>query len=240
VVFLIGADFSQAIVALASWGFAVDKHLKSNGAASKEVAPFEGITEDDLVADEDRFNIEEVEASSSPNTDGNETLLNQASPGTEFIEPSPKAFQPPAAPAFKPAPRGRPAAPSALQKPKRNSPNNAISRPSLTTLQVDVNKSKETNIIGIEEASRAEAVSRAAEKKQTSKGRKKSFSAKGATQESKPRIRMDADGNLKFRKKGLSVAGEKRKRGDVMEQPNKRSAVEGRNFAPLRVSHLLS
>jgi hypothetical protein len=203
------------------------------------VAQVEGSTEEDLVSDEDRFNIEEIDASSSPNTDGNETLLNQASPGTAYIEPSSKPSQPPAVPPYKSAPRDRPAS-SALKKPKRKLPDSAISRPSLTTLQVDPGKSKETNIISIEAASRAEAVSRAAEKKQVSKGRKKSFSAKGATQDPKPRIRMDADGNLKFRKKSLSVAGEKRKRGDVMEQPNKRSAVEGRNFAPLRVSHLLS
>jgi hypothetical protein len=38
------------------------------------------------------------------------------------------------------------------------------------------------------------------------------------------------DGELKFRKKSSpSSGGGKRKRGDVLEQPNKRTAIEGRN-----------
>ncbi|KAF2032286.1 hypothetical protein EK21DRAFT_110231 [Setomelanomma holmii] len=48
-------------------------------------------------------------------------------------------------------------------------------------------------------------------------------------------MRQNEDGDLIFRrKKAASVAGDKRKHAGIMEQPNKRSAIEGRNFAPLR------
>ena len=55
----------------------------------------------------------------------------------------------------------------------------------------------------------------------------------GAT---KPRLHVNADGDLKFRKKkGIEVdTGRKRKRGEVQDESNKRADARSRNFMPVR------
>ena len=101
-------------------------------------------------------------------------------------------------------------------KPKRL--NNPISRPP-QAIRIDVGKATKTTIIDEEVALQAQVIGEIAAKKQNSKGGNKASFAP------KPRLRMNRDSDLVFVKKSSVVAGEKRKRGDVPEQPNKRPAV---------------
>jgi hypothetical protein len=82
-------------------------------------------------------------------------------------------------------------------------------------------------------------LSGAAEKKGKKGNAAAFFAAKGAGEKPKGRLRHNDDGDLIVKKPRAlgSVCSEERKRGDVVEQEggNKRRAVEGRTFKPLRV-----
>lgn len=85
----------------------------------------------------------------------------------------------------------------------------------------------------------AEETAKRAEKKQAGK-KGNPFVSKCENSKPFTRIRKDKDGELQFRKPRSVAVGEKRKRSEVKDTPNKHASVEGRNFAPLRVSlHML-
>lgn len=95
---------------------------------------------------------------------------------------------------------------------------------------------KKTMILDMEEVVNAQAIGTVVEGKRTVKKDHWGF----VSSKPKGRLSSDDDGRLKIRKNAPIVVDEKRMRGDVMEGPDKRSAIEGRNFKPLRVGYLMS
>jgi hypothetical protein len=124
-------------------------------------------------------------------------------------------------------------------------PSGTTTMPAPQPIQHNPGRATKVNIIDNEAALKAEAVAdeifkaeatpaERAKMPRRQKGNAASSAAKGAG--TKSRFALNSDGEVRWRKKCESVVGEKRKRVDVLEQPNKRPAVEGRSFAPLRVS----
>ncbi|KAH7079187.1 hypothetical protein BKA63DRAFT_563833 [Paraphoma chrysanthemicola] len=232
-----GVD-KAAIVALTSWGIAVDQRFKAKGAASMEPEFGNGSTEEDLFPEDNLFGVEETPEPSMRNKNANETSRKASRP-TELIKPSSEPLHATPAPVSKSTPKDRPGC-SVMVKPKRPT-TSTILRPQRAMPLVDPSKAQETNNIDAAETLGPQLIGKVAEKKQNKGKNKAFFSAKGMDDgRAKPRMRSDKDGELRFRKKCLSVAGEKRKRGDVMDQPNKRPALEGRSFAPLRARRVLA
>jgi len=162
-----------------------------------------------------------------------DTIPSQGPQATEIPEPSPQSSRAPSSSLAKPPPKPLQKS-SALMRstPKRTS--GIISRP---PRPIGDNKAAKTTFIDASVALQAEQIGLAAEKKQKNKGGNAAFFAKGSGSKPNSRLKMNDDGDLIFRKKAAeTVVGEKRKRVDVLEGPKKRSAIEGRNFAPLRVS----
>jgi hypothetical protein len=115
--------------------------------------------------------------------------------------------------------------------PKTKRTEKSISRP---VRSMDGRKANPTTIIDAATALKAELAGLAAEKKQKGKSGNAAFFAKGAGSKPKSRLGLNRDGDLIIRKASTTTVGEKRKRGKVLETPNKRSVIEGRDFAPLR------
>ena len=124
---------------------------------------------------------------------------------------------------------------SAMVPSKRAGAKPATARPTVRIPLSREQAKKKTVILDMEEAVDAEAMGTVAEAKRTVKRGHGGF----VTSKPKGRLSADEDGRLKIRKNALAVVGKKRKRGDVVEGPNKRSAIEGRAFKPLRVSCLM-
>ncbi|KAH7078493.1 hypothetical protein FB567DRAFT_631825 [Paraphoma chrysanthemicola] len=226
-----GVD-KEAIVALTSWGVAVNQRYKAKGATTMEPDSGDGSSKEDIFPEDDLFGIQETPESSLPTKNAKETS-HKASRPTEITKPSSEPLHAKPAPVSKSAPKDRPGC-SVMVKPKRPT-TSTISRPQKAMPLVDPSKAQATNIIDAAETLLPQGIGKVAEKKQN-KGKNKAFiAAKGMDSgRAKPRMRRDEDGDLKFRKKYVSVAGEKRKRVDVMDQPNKRPVIGGRSLAPLR------
>ncbi|KAF2823279.1 hypothetical protein CC86DRAFT_422053 [Ophiobolus disseminans] len=242
---------AQAIVALASWGSNEGKASKPNkqkrrissqtrtptrrplsrnlaqqtsphlplntSAPLPEPRPTSSAEDENLFTNEDTNNTPSIKESRA-------TKLPPAPPQPQRASSSSLPKLPP-----KPRPTS-----SAFMKPKR--PTGPISRP-VRAIQVDKAKNKTTEIIDAGVALEAQQRGTAAEKKQKNNG---GFFAKGADNKHNSRMKTNDDGYLIFRKKAReTVVGEKRKRGDGLEKPRKRVAVEGRSFAPLRTRRAL-
>lgn len=214
---------------MASWGLDVEKQFAPT-ADDKPVPA----AEDSAVVDDDTSLDEIIMASLF----GDEPVDKQPSPAPaeEKTEPAPS----PPKVAAKPSPPSKPRAQANfLYNPKCKPADAPVSRLLQPMGTVDPAKARTTTtIIDAMEARRAEEVGIAAKKKQkvtTKKAVESNSKGKGAGTGEKSRFYRDKDGNMKLRKgKVLTCAGEKRKRGDVLELPNKRAAVEGRDFSRLR------
>ncbi|CAO2657208.1 Nn.00g033340.m01.CDS01 [Neocucurbitaria sp. VM-36] len=158
------------------------------------------------------------------------------------VQPPPQHTLPSIATTMKPSPSSSRPKPNLLSNPKRKDSSAPISRPQRSMGTIDPTNTKATSTILIDgiTARRAEVIAIEAEKKQTGKKEKGVvYAKKGAGTVKKSRFFRNGDGDVQLRKgkAALTSADEKRKRGDALEMPNKRVAVEGRDFAPLRARH---
>ncbi|KAF1841571.1 uncharacterized protein K460DRAFT_434671 [Cucurbitaria berberidis CBS 394.84] len=234
------AGSKATFVALASWGLSVERHFAPKdddepvAAVEKSSVVHEASLDEVVIAE--LFGNNEVEKKPLPLTS------NDKAQDTEVTDTTPKAPKAQVKPA---TPRPRAQA-SFMFNSKRKDPNASISRPLQSMPAVDRAKATTTSMIDSIAARHAEMKSEKAEKKQT--GTKKEATktevtkkAAGGTKTTR-RVYKDSNGNLNIRKgKALScAAGEKRKRGDVLKLPNKRAAIEGRDFASLRARRAMS
>ncbi|KAH6495720.1 hypothetical protein HBI55_102750 [Parastagonospora nodorum] len=225
---------AQALVALSYWSDATVNWSRFDTvpaavparAVALGAAPL-GNTASKGASKDKPLNIDEKIKKPSPPKKAEVQRVSQATAAT----PKQDVLPPPSPtdkPARKPARKS-----SAMVPPKRVGAKTAISRP---TKRVPVSleqATKKTVILDMEEVVDAQAIGTVAEAKRTVKTGKGGF----AKARPKGRLSSDYDGLLKIRKNAPTVVGEKRKRGDMTGVPNKRSAIEGRNFKPLRTRH---
>jgi hypothetical protein len=176
------------------------------------------------------LNIDEKIKKPSPPKKSEVQRVSQATTTT----PTQDVLPPPSPtdkPALKPARKS-----DAMVPPKRVGAKIAISRPAKRVPVSLEQATKKTVILDMEKVVDAQAIGTVAEAKQTVKTGKGGF----AKAKLKGRLSSEYDGHLKIRKNAPTVVGEKRKREDMTEVPNKRSTIEGRNFKPLKVRYPLS
>jgi hypothetical protein len=240
-------------MALASWGVAVRSQSRQDTVVAPDFAPLEhdapleGLTQEDATLVKDTastaLSVEDEDDLFGDNAEADEVASVEEPKTTSVNEISPDLLSTPKPLPIKPSRKPRLTS-RAFMKPKPKRPSGTTTTPTPQPIQCDLLRDTKVNIIDNEAALKAgaaaeeilemeaPAIKRTVQTK--TKGDAAPSAAKGAGTRS--RFLLDNNGEVRWRKKSESVAGGKRKRAVGLEQPNKRSAVEGRSFAPLRVS----
>jgi hypothetical protein len=240
-------------VALASWGVAVQTESEEDRVVSTEFAPSndsalrEESAREDMTPVKDTaspvVSVEEEEEDLFGDAEADQLASIEEPKTTSANGPPPElSFSPkpqPIKPSRKPRPTSR-----AFMKPRPKRHSGTTTTPTPQPIQRDLLKDTKVNIIdneaalkvgaAVDEIIEMEAPANKRKVQTKTKGDAAPSAAKGAG--TKSRFSLDNDGEVRWRKKSKSVACGKCKRAVGLEQPNKRSAVEGRSFAPMRVS----